>query len=423
MSGNRRSSVCFFDRILSQRSESMASPKTAPLGRREFLTGTGATALSVVSARTALGSRANSVLRLGLIGCGGRGTWIADLFARSGQYQFVTCADYFPDRAQAFGERFKIDPTRRFTTLSGYRRLLDEPIDAVVIETPPYFHPEQSARAVDAGKHVYLAKPVAVDVPGCLTIAEAGHKASARKLVYLIDFQTRADPLYHEILHRVRQGAIGQLVSAVASYPWAGTVHDDHLVRTPEERLQSWYQTRALCGDVIVEQDIHAIDVATWFAGADPIKATGTGSKSTRKHGDIWGHFAVIYTFPEDFQVTFASQKNVPGAPEEIRCLVYGTDGMADTDYYGAVFIQGRHPYKGGRMTNLYTTGTQRNINDFYNAIVGGKYDNPTVVPSVRSNLTCILGRTAAYQHGEVFWDQMIAAAEVLKPDLSGLKG
>ncbi len=400
-----------------------AAQKTGSIERREFLTGVSlAASLSMVGPAVALGSKANSVLRMGMIGCGGRGTWIADLFARTGQYRFVACADYFPDRARAFGERFNIEPGRQFTTLSGYKRLLDETLDAVVIESPPYFHPEQAAAAVDAGKHVYLAKPMAVDVPGCMTIAEAGRKATARKLVYLIDFQTRANDLYLETLRRVHQGDIGRLVSAVASYPWAGTVHDDHAAASPEERLRLWYQTRALCGDVIVEQDIHAIDVATWFAGADPIKAVGTGSRSTRKHGDIWGHFAVIYTFPDNFQVSFTSQKNVPGAQDEIRCLVYGTEGIADTDYTGAVTIRGKHPFEGGRMTNLYTSGAQRNIESFYNAITSGKYDNPTVVPSVRSNLTSILGRTAAYRGREVTWSDLITECETLKPDLTGLK-
>src|SRR5206468_2523266 len=136
------------------------------------------------------------------------------------------CADYFPDRAEAFGERFKIEPGRRYTTLSGYKRLLDSALDAVVIESLFYFHPEQAAAAVEAGKHVYLAKPMAVDVPGCLTIAEAGRKATAGKLVYLIDFQTRADDLYIETLRRVHSGAIGRLQSGVACYPWSASVHD-----------------------------------------------------------------------------------------------------------------------------------------------------------------------------------------------------
>jgi len=400
-----------------------AFQRTGSIKRREFLAGASlAASLSMVQPAVALGSRANPVLRLGMIGCGGRGTWIANLFAQTGQYRFVACADYFPDRAQAFGERFKIDSGRQFATLSGYKRLLDETLDAVVIETPPYFHAKQATAAVDAGRHVYLAKPIAVDVPGCISVAEAGKKATATKLVYLIDFQTRANDLYIETLRRVQQGDIGRLVSAVASYPWAGTVHDDHAATSPEERLRLWYQTRALCGDVIVEQDIHAIDVATWFAGADPIRAVGTGSKSTRKYGDIWGHFAVIYTFPNDFQVSFTSQKNIPGALDEIRCLVYGTEGIADTDYTGAVTIRGKHPYEGGRMTNLYSSGTQRNIETFYNAITSGKYDNPTVIPSVRSNLTSILGRMAAYRDHEVTWNDMITECEMLKPDLTGLK-
>ena len=399
-----------------------SSKTTETLMRREFLAGAAAATVSVVRPGIALGSRVNSTIRLGLIGCGGRGTWIANLFAATGQYRFVACADYFPDRAEAFGERFKVEPGRRYTTLSGYKRLLDSALDAVVIESPPYFHPEQAAAAVEAGKHVYLAKPMAVDVPGCLTIAEAGRKATARKLVYLIDFQTRADDLYIETLRRVHSGAIGRLQSGVACYPWSASVHDDRAATTPEERLRSWYQTRALCGDVIVEQDIHAIDVATWFAGADPIKAVGTGSKSTRKYGDVWGHFAVLYTFPDNFQVSFTSQKDSPGAMDEIRCLVYGSEGVADTDYMGAVQIRGKHPYEGGRMANLYTSGARRNIEEFYNAVTGGKSDNPTVVPSVRSNLTSILGRTAAYRGREVTWNQMMAECEALKPDLTGLK-
>jgi hypothetical protein len=141
-----------------------------------------------------------------------------------------------------------------------------------------------------------------------------------------------------------------------------------------------------------------------------------------RKFGDINSHFAVIYTFPNDFQVSFASQKNVPGAPDEIRCLVYGTEGTADTDYTGAVNIHGNHPYEGGRMTNLYTSGAERNIETFYNSVTSGKYDNPTVVPSVRSNLTSILGRTAAYRGREVTWNDMMSECEPLKPDLTGLR-
>jgi hypothetical protein len=102
------------------------------------------------------------------------------------------------------------------------QRMLDGKLDAVVIQTPPYFHPEQAAAAVEAGKHVFLSKPVAVDVPGCLSIARSGQRATEKNLVYLVDFQTRANPLYREALRRVRAGDLGHLVMGEAHYPWAG---------------------------------------------------------------------------------------------------------------------------------------------------------------------------------------------------------
>lgn len=165
----------------------------SPISRRAFLVSAAAAGtIAVIKPSLAFAAGANSTLELGLIGCGGRGSWIADLFAESSLYRFVACADYFQDRADAVGEKFKIDKTRRHTGLAGYKRLLEGKLDAVVIETPPYFHPEQAASAVDAGKHVFVAKPIAVDAPGCLTIAEAGKRATAKKLVFLVDFQTRA---------------------------------------------------------------------------------------------------------------------------------------------------------------------------------------------------------------------------------------
>ncbi len=219
----------------------------------------------------------------------------------------------------------------------------------------------------------------------------------------------------------MHEGAIGKLISADAHYPWSGNVHDQ-LAATPEDRLRYWYQTLALCGDVIVEQDIHALDVATWFANAEPVSAVGSGGRAVRKHGNIWDHFSVIYQFPNEFSVTFTSQKAVPGVRDEIRCQVFGTEGVANTDYMGEVAIDGKNPFAGGVIEGLYSSGAQRNIDDFYQLIAQGKFDNPTVAPSVRSNLTCILGRTAAYRNCSVTWKEMMDACEPLVPDLKGLK-
>lgn len=391
------------------------------MDRRAFLAGAAATAMTLMKPGRVRGTEANSAIELGMVGCGGRGTWIARLFATSGKYRFVACADYFQDRVDAFGRAFRVPDDRRYPRLFGYNRLAESKLDAVVIQSPPYFHPEQAKSAVDAGKHAYVAKPIAVDMPGCLSIAESGKKATAKKLAFLVDFQTRANELYQEAVRRVHGGEIGKIVCAEAHYPWSGSGSETDST-DPEERLRNWYCTLALSGDVIVEQDIHTLDVATWFLNADPISASGAGGRGIRRAGNIWDHFSVTYWFPKDVILTFTSVKMIPGVKDEIRCRVFGSEGMVHTDYFGEVFIRGNKPYEGGPVPNLYTTGAQANIEEFYRCITKGDYANPTVAPSVRSNLTSVLGRTAAYAGKPVTWDEMMRAQEKLQPDFTGLK-
>lgn len=257
------------------------------VNRRTFVTSVGAAAGLVIAApRVAKAYQANEKLTLGLIGCGGRGNWIAKLFQDTGKYQWVACADYYQDRVDATGEQLKIEPARRFSGLSGYKKLLDGKLDAVVIETPPYFHPQHAAAAVAAGKHVFLAKPIAVDVPGCLSIAESGKRTTQNKLVFLVDFQTRANELYREAVRRVHAGDIGKLVLGEAHYPWSGGARGP-APTVLEEQLRNWYHVLALSGDFVVEQAIHSLDVASWIANADPLRAWGTGGRSLRREHDL----------------------------------------------------------------------------------------------------------------------------------------
>jgi hypothetical protein len=157
-----------------------ATDGSPDITRRKFLASAGAAAVGLTILKPELvgGAEANSKLDLGVIGCGGRGAWIAELFAKNGHYNLVALADYFQDRVDATGEKLNVPPAKRFTALSGYKQLLAEKLDAVAIESPPYFHPEQAAAAVEAGKHVYVAKPLAVDVPGCQSIAASGRQAT-----------------------------------------------------------------------------------------------------------------------------------------------------------------------------------------------------------------------------------------------------
>ena len=399
------------------------------LNRRQFFAGAGGAAMSfsILDPGLARGSEVSSKISLGAIGCGGRGTWIANLFQKHGGYEITAAADYFPDRVNAFGDKFNVPAARRFTGLKGYQRLLEAKVDAVVIESPPYFHHEQAAAAVEAGAHVYLAKPMAVDVPGCHSIEASAKHAEAKKLAYLIDFQTRTDPFYQEAIRRVqKEGSIGRIINGEVSYvagsPWTRVVKD--LEANPQDselRLRAWGVSRALSGDIITEQNIHSLDVMTWVLDQHPVKALGTGGLKSRTLGDVWDHFSVTFWLRDDVLVTFYSKQYGEGA-DDIRCQMFGTEGVIDTHYAGDVGIKGKANYAGGRDGMLYTTGAVRNIAAFHEQVTSGRLDYSTVAPAVRSNLTTILGRTAAYKLAEFTWDELMRSEEVLDPHLPGLK-
>jgi predicted dehydrogenase len=370
---------------------------------------------------------ASAKVDLGIIGCGGRGSWIADLFQKHGGYNVVAAADYFRDRVDGLGDKLGVPRERRFTGLSGYRRLLEQKLDAVAIESPPFFHPAQEADAVAAGKHVYLAKPVAVDVPGCLTIQESAAKATTNRLCFLVDFQTRANELFIEAVRRVHGGALGQFAFGEASYhaedPFEAQAQharsDD-----AESRLRAWGLSRELSGDIITEQNIHTLDVASWIMGRPPVSAYGTGGRKFRAVGTCWDTFSVVFQYPDNVGITFSSRQfNGQGTrPEGIRNRMFGSEGVLETEYGGQVLIRGKQFYRGGQTPTIYEQGAVSNIAAFHDAIERGDFGNATVGESVRSNLVTILGRTAAYRGRVITWDELLRSDERLAADLNGLK-
>ena len=401
---------------------------TELMTRRRFIAGTSASVAAFTLLEPALvrAAEANSKIDIGLIGCGGRGRWIADLFQKNGGYNIVAVADYFQDRVDAAGGQFKVPAERRFTGLSGYKKLLEQKLDAVVIESPPYFHAEQGAAAVEAGKHVYMAKPIGVDVPGCLTVEESGKKATEKKLCFLVDFQTRANKFYQAAVQKVHQGELGKIVLVEANYQ-CGLMFEnlDQALRkdpnNPEVKLRGWSIDRVLSGDIITEQNIHAIDVASWMLDAEPLRAYGTGGRTREFLGNCWDHFAVIFYYPNDLVVSFNSHQSGFGY-DDIMCRVYGLKGTADTHYFGDVTVKTSEFHSSDNVGNLYTDGAAANIATFHNNVTRGDYGNSTVPPSVRSNLTTILGRTAAYKNEMVTWKEMMRKHEKLEADLRGLK-
>jgi myo-inositol 2-dehydrogenase / D-chiro-inositol 1-dehydrogenase len=404
--------------------------KSGKLNRREFLAGAAAAAGSfmVLKPGTAFGTAANSKIKIGLVGCGGRGSWIADLFARHGGYEFTGAADYFKDRVDAFGDKFRIPASNRFTGLSCHKRLLESGVDAIAIESPPYFHPSQAAAGVDAGKHVYLAKPIAVDMPGCASVEESGRRATGRKLAFLIDFQTRANAFFIEAVKKVHDGAIGELAFGESSYH-AGVPFEwmypyiEGPSPSAEGQLRAWGLSRSLSGDIITEQNIHTLDVASWIMNAPPLFALGTGARTVRKVGEIFDHFVVHYQYPNRVGVSFTSRQfEGHGSAEGIKNRMFGSKGVLETEYGGNVMIRGENFYRGGKTPDIYEEGAVNNIAAFHKSITQGDFSNPTVSPSVQSNRVTILGRKAAYENRIVTWDEILKDEEKLAPVLAGLK-
>jgi len=395
----------------------MSETQGRGMGRREFLAAAATAGMVIVVPSAARGFAANSKIQLGLIGCGGRGGWIASLFKENGSYQIAAVADYFKDRATGAGERFSVDAARRYSGLDCYKALLaGGKVDAVAVESPPYFHPEQAVAALEAGKHTYIAKPISVDVPGAMAIVAAAEKAKG-KLCTWVDFQTRANEFYLGAFQQVCAGLMGKPVCGQAYY-YAGRLGIHAKPGTETARLRNWVFDIALSGDIIVEQNIHALDVANWFLRGHPVKARGTGGRKARTDvGDCWDHFVVTYWYPDDVLLDFSSGQFTQRY-DDICCRVYGTLGTFDSHYGGNVNILAKTGgYRGGSTGSIYKDGSVANIKTFAEAVLAGKPIN-NAEESANSTMTAILGRTAAYTGNLVTWDDMIKKNEKLDAHL-----
>ncbi|MCX7886530.1 MAG: Gfo/Idh/MocA family oxidoreductase [Verrucomicrobiae bacterium] len=400
-----------------------------PLSRRKFL---GAVVVSSATlsrpprhaAQTGTPA-ARRKIKLGLIGCGKRGKWIAQLFRQHGGYEIHAVADYFPHVADAAGNELGTDKARRFSGLHAYKRLIESGVEAVALETPPYFFPEHATAAVAAGLHVYMAKPVAVDVPGCLAIEAAGKLATEKQRVFLVDYQMPTDPFNQGVVQRIHEGGLGK-IAYMTTFGFTRSYDDPPLTETIESRLQNltWINDIALGCDYIGNFDIHAIDAALWVAGTRPVSAFGA-SRICRDNpnGDAHDVCQVVFEFADGLLLNHSGQalnNNVEGM---LTCRIYGPTAYAQIEYWGRAFLRGgpKH-YGGGPVQNLYKAGAERNIAAFYDAIVNGDFGNPTVRRSVDGCLTCILGREAAARHTKLTMDQILKENKKLEVNLKGLK-
>jgi myo-inositol 2-dehydrogenase / D-chiro-inositol 1-dehydrogenase len=393
--------------------------------RRQFLaTSVVATSFSIASPATVFGTQANSKVTVGLVGGGGRGSWIADYLVKHGGFEMFGLADYFQPVAQRVGEQLKVPKERRFSGLDSYKGLLAAKPDAVFLETPPYFFPTRAQAAVEAGCHVYMAKPVAVDVPGCLAVLEAGRKATKAGKVFVVDFQTRADPWHNEAIRKIRDGMLGK-VGLIQSFYYDDGFLDPAREKTIEPLLHglTWCNDNALGGAYVVNCDIHALDVGLWIAGELPECAVGYSLRNRLNPvHDSHDTYAVSFHLPSG-AVWSHYGEHVKNNKSGIGCFAYGQKAYVECHYSGKVFIRGiEDGWAGGEDTTLYATGMQRNVQTFHKSIVDGIHTNPTLEPSVNSTLVALLAREAALQQRKLTWDELLRDQKRLEPDLTGLK-
>jgi myo-inositol 2-dehydrogenase / D-chiro-inositol 1-dehydrogenase len=402
--------------------------------RREFVRGTLAAAPLLASglslAEAAEPGKPGRKIKIGIIGCGGRGSWIAGLFKQHGGYEFVAAADYFQDRAEKTGTSLGADKSKCFSGLSAYKRLVESGVEAVILETPPYFFPGHAEVAVQAGLHVYMAKPVAVDVQGTLRIGALGQAAKEKKRVFLVDFQMPTDPINQEVCKRLREGGLGalQMVFSVGT-SGGGTFNDPPLTDTLESRLTGlvWVNDDALGCGYIGNFDIHVIDAIIWALGRRPVSAYAKGGRCRKDaHGDAFDTNFVTYVFDDGLAWNHHSAAGPThdwlkqGA---LQGSIQGDAGSARLSYSEKAYVRGgpKH-FGGGEVANLYDAGAQRNIAAFYQNVTAGNYGNETAQRSVDSTLTCILGREAARRGAFLTMDALVKENKRLEIDLKGLK-
>jgi myo-inositol 2-dehydrogenase / D-chiro-inositol 1-dehydrogenase len=415
------------------------------VGRREFIgvTAAAAAGVTILKPGTVFGSQANSAVRLGLLGCGGRGTTVASSFLRNTGAVVTAIGDIFQDNLDAGRKQLDdvsakvgkpaIDPSKMFKGFKAYEQLFtSKDVDALYIATPPYFHPPHLEAAIASGKHIYLEKPVAVDVPGAKKVVALGEKAKG-KVSLAVGFQIRHATPYVELAKRVHEGQIGSFVSGQIHYFASALNRPDWPGASPaERRLRNWVHDRVLSGDIIVEQDIHIIDVTNWLLQGHPVKAVGAGGRAGRTdQGDAYSHFNCVFTYPNDVHVTFGATQ-FGTAAWGVGMQYYGTKGCAEARYDQPVRISGetKWDFPLGKVEAVdqkaAQTGAFRGALDdadpnkqkaFIESITSGNLINEAA-QGADSALAAMMGRMAAYTGHEVTWEQLLASKEVYEPKM-----
>jgi len=373
------------------------------VSRREVITAATLVPFSVVH-----GTAANSAVAVGLIGCGGRGTHDARLVANEVDgARLVALADLFPERIER--ARASIPAPNAQAYESGAELLEQSGVDAVIIATPVYLHPEHFEAAVRAKKHIYIEKPAGVDVAGVKRLMVAADSAD-RNLNIAFGFQQRSGPMYRKAKKEVDANTIGRVVAAHSYWVKRGIGSDrpqEPYPKTELDKVRQWHEWRDLFGDYIVENNVHGIDVMNWFLGGHPVKALGTGGRTLINYGDNSDHSYVIFDYANDVQGLLNGMMIAPQGYRDVKEQFFGETGVIEThrEYW-------RH-YRSG--TDIVTEKEPRDITidalqEFILRIQERRPEN-AALSGAESTLTAIMGRMAIDLKREVTWDEVMKSA------------
>jgi predicted dehydrogenase len=415
--------------------------------RRAFIkSGAAISAFTIIKPHLVFGSKANSAIRVGVIGCGNRGTAVISSISANTNSSIIAMADIFQDQLQKATPVFNnLNTTKQFPALKtgniyqgskAYLKLLEnKDVDAVLISSPAYSHVDFLEAAVAAGKHVYCEKPVATDVEGCKRVMAVGEKLNGKQSV-AIGFQIRHGSPYVEMVNRIQRGDIGDIITVQLYYFSSGTpmVSTKSDATYDEIRIRNHYYFRAMCGDIILDQGIHMLDVCNWALKSHPLQAIGMGNRNELpEFGDVFSNFEVIYQYPNNINVSIHSTKVGPQFGD-VCCKFIGSKGTAEAHYSGGVFISGDNKWDSGvAKSESDVTPQQRASGVFLSAlgdadankekafigsIESGKYINETR-SGAESTLTAILGRESATTQRAMTWDEIYFSNERLDPKLN----
>ena len=402
-------------------------PRTSPASsRRQFLKTSAAVASAAVV--PLVHAKGNDTLKIGLIGCGGRGTGAAAQALNADRHvKLWAMGDAFRDhldrslgtlrKDQAIAGKIDVAPMRQFVGFNAYQDVIRSGVDVVLLCTPPHFRPAHLRAAVEARKHVFAEKPIAVDAPGVRAVLAACAEARRRNVSVVSGLCLRYSNAYREMMRRLQDGAIGDITALQANdlrgriwvFPRQKNWSD------MEWQMRNWYYFTWLSGDFNVEQHVHNLDVCAWALGNQyPVKAVGLGGRQVRtgpEYGNIYDHFAVVYEYADGVRV-YSNTRQQVNCKSEIAVHALGARGRANINERRMV-ISGPKPWQQrGRDNNFYQTEHDELFASIRNGrpINNGEY-------MCKSTLMAIMGRMAAYTGREITWEMALNSREDLTPE------